>query len=88
MLRELGSHLKAFPVLIFCEPLRDALPLLLARLAAPWSGEITRHDMPASIRAGFRPGELPGLLGLDSGLWQIRETALRRGGLRMIASRL
>jgi hypothetical protein len=48
---------------------------------------VTRHDMPASIRAGFRRGELPALLGLDSKKWILRELSHWRGSLRLVASR-
>ena len=50
-------------------------------------GEVTRHDMPASIRAGFRQGELPVLLGLNSEDWTISESSHWRGALRLIAKR-
>ena len=87
MLRNLGERLQRFSLLVFCEPLRGTLPLALARLASPFTGDVTRHDMPASIRAGFRIGELPDLLGLDTAAWHIRESLVSRGSLRMIASR-
>jgi hypothetical protein len=87
MLHSLGEGLQRFSLLVFCEPLRGSLPLTLARLAWPFSGDVTRHDMPASIRAGFRIGELPGMLGLDPTAWHIRESLVSRGSLRMIASR-
>ena len=87
-LRELRGSLRAFRALAFCEPLRARLPLVFSTLSSPFVGEVTRHDMPASIRAGFRPGELPALLGLDSKNWRITESCHWRGALRLIASRL
>jgi hypothetical protein len=48
---------------------------------------VTRHDMPTSIRAGFCPGELPALLGLDSKKWSVSESSHWRGALRLAASR-
>jgi hypothetical protein len=48
---------------------------------------VTRHDMPASIRAGFRKGELAALLGLDRSAWIIEETETLRGSLRFSATR-
>jgi hypothetical protein len=86
-LRELGERLQSFRLIVFCEPLRARLPLFLSKLSNPFVGEVTRHDMPASIRAGFRPGEMPALMGLDSKKWIIRELSHWRGSLRLVASR-
>lgn len=86
-LRELGERLQSFRQIVFCEPLRARLPLFLSKLSNPFLGEVTRHDMPVSIRAGFRQGELPGLFGLDSKKWHIRELSHWRGSLRLVASR-
>jgi len=86
-LRDLGVRLQSFRRLIFCEPLRSRLPLALSNLSSGLVGEVTRHDMPASIRAGFRPGELPALLGLDSRKWIIRESSDWRGALRLVSLR-
>lgn len=86
-LRILGSRLQELRLLVFCEPLRRRLPMTLTRMVLPLAGEVTRHDMPASIRAGFVRGELPSLLGLDPAIWDIEEKESRRGSLRLIASR-
>ena len=86
-LRDLGAHLQSFRSLTFCEPLRARLPLFLSKLSCTFLSEVTRHDMPASIRAGFSTGELPALLGLDSQKWHIRESSHWRGALRLVASR-
>jgi len=86
-LAKLGRELSRFSHLLFTEPHRSALPLGMARLAFPLVGKVTRHDMPASIRAGFRKGELPGLLGLKPSEWVIREQVTLRGSLRFSASR-
>jgi hypothetical protein len=86
-LRDLGARLQSFRSLTFCEPLRSRLPLFLSKLSCPFLSEVTRHDMPASIRAGFRPGELPALLGLDSKKWSVRESSHWHGALRLAASR-
>lgn len=85
-LRDLGARLQSFRSLSFCEPLRSRLPLFFSKLSCPFLSEVTRHDMPASIRAGFRPGELPTLLGLDSKKWSVRESSHWRGALRLMAS--
>jgi hypothetical protein len=86
-LRELGSRMKSFRCLAFCEPLRGRAPLFFSTVSSLFMGEVTQHDMPASIRAGFRLGELPALLGLDSGVWKINESSLWRGSLRLLVSR-
>jgi hypothetical protein len=86
-LGKIGGILAQFRLLIFAEPLRTPLTLNLAQLALPLASDVTKHDMPASIRAGFRPGELPHLLGLDPALWRVEEMASRRGSVRLIASR-
>jgi hypothetical protein len=87
-LGNLGARLRSFRFIAFCEPLRSRLPLVFSSLSSPFVGEVTRHDMPASIRAGFRLGELPALLALDSKSWKISESSDWRGSLRLIASRL
>ena len=86
-LRELGARLQSFRSLTFCEPLRFRVPLFLSKLSCPFLSEVTRHDMPASIRAGFLSGELPARLGLDSNKWIVTESSLWRGALRVAAWR-
>jgi hypothetical protein len=83
----LGRKLSKARVLVIGEPWRHGLPLVLSHLAFPLAGAVTRHDMPVSIRAGFRSGELARLLGLDPGEWKIREKCLWRGSVRMLACR-
>ena len=87
-LQELGGLLRDFSILIFSEPLRSRVSLVFSKLAAPLFGAVTRHDMPVSIRAGFLPGELGGLLGLESACWRIAESRTKRGALRFLATRL
>lgn len=86
-LRRLGTILSAFRALIFCEPLRSPWPMRLSRLALPFVGSVTRHDMPVSQRAGFRSGELAPRLGLDSRTWRVAEKESSRGTLRFLAWR-
>ena len=83
----LGGKLQEFRLLLFSEPLRKELPMRLARMVLPLAGEVTRHDMPASIRAGFLKGELPSLLGLDPAHWNVKEYESGRGSLRLMAIR-
>ena len=76
--------LASFDTLIFNEPLRARLPLVLAKVANPFIHPITRHDMRVSIEAGFLPGELRKLLNLDP-IFSIAERPTLRGSLRMFA---
>ena len=87
-LRRLGWEFRRYSLLLFSEPYRGRVPLRMAGLASPFVGEITRHDMPASIRAGFRKGELAGFLGLAPARWEVREAVTRRGTLRFAAIRI
>jgi len=86
-LLRLGEHLRVARRLLFVEPVRHRLPLLLSMFASPFLGRVTRHDMRASIRAGFLPGELGPALGLP-GDWKTKETATFRGALRFEAWRI
>ena len=85
-LREAGVWMSRARLLIFVEPLRDAATVLMSRLVFPFVGRVTRHDMVVSLRAGFREGELKGLLGLDEG-WVVREVRAWPGILRWSAWR-
>ncbi|HEY5792968.1 MAG TPA: class I SAM-dependent methyltransferase [Chthoniobacterales bacterium] len=86
-LRLLGGLADGFERLCFCEPWRSSLSLAWGRVMNPFFSEVTRHDLPASVDAGFRPGELAGLLGLDAARWRIAETVDWRGALRFQAWR-
>ena len=86
-LRDLGRRIRQARVIVVSEPWRDPVPLRLSALAMPFVGRVTRHDMPVSIRAGFRPGELPQLLGLDAGPWRVMESCRWQGALRMLGWR-
>lgn len=58
---------------IACEPRRAALSLTAARLlGAIGCNAVTRHDALVSVRAGFRPGELPALWPAGGG-WRLRD---------------
>ena len=84
-LRRLGEKLAPARAILLVEPLRSVLSRFLSACALPFAGAVTRHDMPASIRAGFRPGELAPLLGLTN--HAISEWIVRRGALRFQAIR-
>jgi 2-polyprenyl-3-methyl-5-hydroxy-6-metoxy-1,4-benzoquinol methylase len=86
-LRELGGWIRQAKVVVFSEPWRAPLPLRLSALAMPFVGRVTRHDMPASIRAGFRPCELPRWLGLDAAPWRVEESCRWQGALRVLGWR-
>jgi len=86
-LRQLGALMGGFDTLCFCEPLRAPLSHLWGWALLPLVGRVTRHDMPVSIDAGFRAGELTNLLGLERESWEIREHGDFRGSLRWIARR-
>jgi len=86
-LENLAARFESARLLVFSEPWRDRAPLYFSRWAGPLVGRVTQHDMPASIRAGFREGELPAALGLNPRDWNIAESSRWRGVLRMIAWR-
>lgn len=86
-LQQLGRMCGDYRVLIFNEPDRHPLALLWSALLSPLVGKVTRHDMPASIRAGFAAGELVDLLGLDPIEWHVVETSTWRGARRVLAWR-
>lgn len=84
-LHHIGSHFSRFRFLCFCEPQRRKWAHALGKCISPFVDKITRHDLHASINAGFRKGELAELLGLQQ--WNIREETNLRGALRFFACR-
>ena len=86
-LRTLGQICNDFQALIFNEPDRTRLALVLGYALYPLVNHVTRHDMTVSIRGGFRHGEMPAMLGLDPARWNWRETSTWRGARRMLAWR-
>lgn len=85
-LRRIGGIAAGFETILFVEPHRSRGGLALARLLLPFMSEVTRHDMPVSIHAGFAKGELARDLGLSSG-WSVTESSHWRGSLRVVATR-
>lgn len=84
-LRRLGEFLESrFDHLLFVEPARYRLFRLLSSCLLPFVNAVTRHDMPVSIGAGFRPGELTRALGLAES-WTVVESVHWLGGLRFEA---
>ena len=86
-LRRLGEICRNFEMLVINEPDRTRHAALLGGMLLPFVNHVTRHDMMTSIRAGFRRGELPAMLGLDPAVWKWRETSTWRGARRVLAWR-
>ena len=88
-LAELGRHLSRGPrAVLVSEPARRRLHAWQARvLVVAGINYVTRHDSVASVRAGFRDGELPRLLRLDATAWQVQVSSTWLGAYRMSAVR-
>ncbi|MEM9481360.1 MAG: class I SAM-dependent methyltransferase, partial [Verrucomicrobiota bacterium] len=84
-LKALAPRLRDCSAIFTVEPFRDRRAMFLSRGMGPFVNEVTRHDMKASIEAGFRPGELPELLGLNSETWRVEERTTFRGALVLAA---
>lgn len=87
-LEQLGRICEGFEVVISSEPSRDSVSHLCGHVLDPFVNHVTRHDMHVSIDAGFLPGELPSLLGLNPERWQIEEDSTWRGAVRMLGCRI
>ena len=75
------------PRFVACEPRRNRFALLSSRLVfALGCNKVTRHDAPASVRAGFGGAELSALWP-DPNAWQLRENAAGLFGHGFEASR-
>ena len=85
----LSRQFKSARVLIISEPARHTIHHWKGRLVDAILGfnYVTMYDMGCSIRAGFRTGELPGLLGLDPTAWDIWESHSFFGACRLLAVR-
>ena len=87
-LGQLGSKWRDHArLLVFQEPGRSRFHQLLCSLATLPMSHVSRHDADVSIRAGFRGLELPDLLGLNGGNWDLQESMTPKGAYRMIAVR-
>jgi len=80
---ELSEKISSCRALVIAEPHRYWFSKLLGYLTCPLVNYVTRHDMIVSIDAGFRFGELAGLLHLDWH-WDERLTA---GGIHAITQK-
>ena len=86
-LERLGRRLpKSCRVLLCSEPARRWIHIWQSKLllTLPISG-VTRHDMPASIHAGFLGEELPRFLGISD--WKVRVSTTFFGAYRLEAQR-
>lgn len=81
---QLGEKIGHCRGIIMAEPHRYWFSKLLGYLLFPLVNHVTRHDMMISIDAGFRFGELAGLMNVD---WHWDERA-SLGGIRSIAKRI
>jgi len=88
-LRTLGSRLSpSTRLIIAAEPARLWMHTVLGRLFCELAelNHVQRHDMQASIRAGFRGDELRQALGLSND-WQVSVQMHPLGGYRFLAMR-
>ena len=85
-LARLGQLVKSRRRLVAVEPWRSRLSLAEGFTLWPMINHVTKHDMMVSIKAGFRKGELAGLLQLGDG-WKWKEEVSLLGGLRVLAWR-
>ncbi|MGJ8657551.1 MAG: hypothetical protein ACSHX6_13965 [Akkermansiaceae bacterium] len=81
---ELSAKISPCRSIIMAEPHRYWFSKFLGYLLYPVINRITKHDMMVSIDAGFRFGELAGLLDID---WHWDERA-SLGGIRSIAKQV
>lgn len=70
--------------LVAAEPWRALHAKMLGTTLLPFVNSVTRHDMFASITAGFRHGELPSWFGLGD-QWKVEEEGTALGGYRLQA---
>ena len=86
-LRAMGGALRESEAIFASEPLRSRRAVTAFSLLRPLMNRVTWHDGRVSIRAGFRPGELPPLLGLTDEEWEIAESCTPLGVYRLSARR-
>jgi hypothetical protein len=86
-LQTLGTRFEQARLLCFCEPARRSRHLWQGKALGLFGiNEVTRHDLPISVRAGFLADELPRALGLGSE-WQITVQLTWLGAYRFFAER-
>ena len=85
-LTRLGKLIKERRALVAVEPWRSRISIAEGYALWPFINHVTKHDMMVSIQAGFRQGELKGLLNLGDE-WEWKEQVSLLGGLRVLAWR-
>jgi 2-polyprenyl-3-methyl-5-hydroxy-6-metoxy-1,4-benzoquinol methylase len=83
-LHVLAARLKEVHAVVFAEPHRKISALCLGRCLFPLVNHVTRHDMIASIKAGFTRGEMAGAFGSN---FRCHEKVGLLGGIRMMGVR-
>ena len=86
-LRHLGTLFNHARVLLINEPARRRLHLWQGAVISPFLNRVTRHDLPVSVRAGFRNDELARTLGLDPKQWRSVHSKTFLGACRLVAKR-
>ena len=81
---QLGEKICNCRAIIMAEPHRYWFSKLLGYFMFPLINHVTKHDMIVSIDAGFRFGELAGLIDVD---WHWDERAAL-GGIRSVATQI
>ncbi len=86
-LESLAERIQQFNGLLATEPWRTRHASWLGTMLVPWVNHVTRHDLFVSIRAGFRPGDLPARWRLRPCDWQLKETGTAFGAYHLQAWR-
>lgn len=88
-LAALAARFRSARTILISEPCRHVQHHWKARLLDALLGfnPVTTFDISASIRAGFRRGELPRVFGLDPAEWEVSETGSFFSACRMVAVR-
>ena len=87
-LEHLGGMLGNTRLLVLCEPARREIHVWQGRLLASVGrlNRVTRHDLPVSVRAGFRSDELLRAIRLDRAEWTWRVHSTWLGAYRVVAT--
>jgi hypothetical protein len=81
---QLGEKISSCRAIIMAEPHRYWFSKLLGYFMFPLINHVTKHDMIVSIDAGFRFGEIAGLIDVD---WHWDERAFL-GGIRSMGKKI
>ncbi|MGB2402218.1 MAG: class I SAM-dependent methyltransferase [Akkermansiaceae bacterium] len=83
-LKQLADKICEVRMVLAAEPYRSLISMLMSRCLYPFVNDVTRHDMPVSIRAGFRRGELDHSFG---DRWKWSEHRGLFGGIRIMGTK-